>query len=479
MKLHVPTLAFILGLINLTQVAALGLHYRINRAYRGIGWWLVGSIAMAAGFICLVLGGPKGVWWLGPFGNPLLIVSRLCLMVGTLRFLDRPGRRTGAALALAGAIAVYYWFLFIVPDIAARTVVVSVAIAGFSLAIAGSLLRRPDPRFARSARFTAGVFLAHAGYLLLLASATLARGPIRTYLEYSFFQSLAFVLPAITSTLWTFGFILMLNQRLGAEHLEDMAELRRTEQEKAELERRNRQLQKAESLGRMAGAIAHHFNNQLQAVMGSLDLLEADLQGAGAGGSLARAKQATERAAEVGRLMRVYLGQTHQDQALLDLSGLCHGGLDDLQATIPSQVRLQARFSTPGPVVRANAGQVRQALANLLGNACEAMGEAGGELRVAVGAGPAEAIPVRNRFPVDWQAQARDYAHLEVADSGPGMDPADIEKVCDPFYSTRFTGRGLGLSVVLGIAQAHGGAITIQSQPGAGSGFRVYFPVVD
>jgi len=229
----------------------------------------------------------------------------------------------------------------------------------------------------------------------------------------------------------------------------------------------------------MAGAIAHHFNNQLQAVMSSLELLEAAVQGPEARGGLARAKRATERAAEVGQLMRVYLGQTSQDQDWWDLSGLCRAGLADLQANLPAQVRLRAEFASPGPVVRANADQVRQALANLASNAWEAMGEAGGELLVRVGAVPVAAIPARNRFPVDWQAQARDYAYLEVADSGNGIDPADIDKVCDPFYSTKFTGRGLGLSVVLGIAQAHGGAVTIQSRPGAGSVFRLHLPAAE
>ena len=83
-----------------------------------------------------------------------------------------------------------------------------------------------------------------------------------------------------------------------------------------------------------------------------------------------------------------------------------------------------------------------------------------------------------HRFPVDWQPPGGVYASLAVADAGSGISAADLEKVFDPFFSTRFTGRGLGLPVVLGFVQAHGGAVSVASRPGQGSVFSVHFPVL-
>ena len=86
-------------------------------------------------------------------------------------------------------------------------------------------------------------------------------------------------------------------------------------------------------------------------------------------------------------------------------------------------------------------------------------------------------IPASKRFPIDWQPQEIAYACLEVTDTGCGIADKDIEKIFDPFFSTKFTGRGLGLPVVLGIVKAHSGAVTVESKPGRGSIFRVFLPV--
>lgn len=479
MKLDLPTLAFLAGLTILAQVAALLVQFRSNRTYRGTGWWLAGAVAFAAGFIFLLVNAKFGFWWFGILGNPALIFAHMGLMTGTLRFLGRSERWPWPPLALAVAVAVYYAFLIPFPSISARTAVVSTAIALFDLATAGALLGREGRRYHQPARFTAAIFVVHGGFLLAVAGITLAHPPLRTYHDYSFFQTLAFVVPAVASTLWTFGFILLLNQRLEAERKKSQAEWRRAEREKTDLELQNRHLQKAESLARMAGAIAHHYNNRLQVVLGSLERLEAALPGAESARTLSLAKDATERAAELSQLMLVYLGQESQSQEPADLSALCGAFLPSLQAMLPAEVRLQAALPHPGPTILANAGQIQVALANLAGNAREALGEGGGELRIEVGRGPASAIPVRTRFPAGWQPQALDHAWVEVADTGVGIAPAALENVCDPFYSTKFPGRGLGLSVVLGIARAHGGGMTVTSEPGAGSAFRIHLPVAE
>jgi PAS domain S-box-containing protein len=259
----------------------------------------------------------------------------------------------------------------------------------------------------------------------------------------------------------------------------DISESKRTEEEKEKLEAQNRLLQKAEGLGRMAGAIAHHFNNHLTAVMGNLELAIGDLpRGAVSAGRLSDALHAARDAAEVSKLMLTYLGQTHAQHERLDLSEVCRRSLPLLRAAMPKDTVLDTKLPSPGPVISANANQVQQVLTNLVTNAWEAGADSRGAVRVTVKTVPPAGIPASPRFPVDWRPHDTvSYACMEVADTGSGITVKDIEKLFDPFFSSKFTGRGLGLSVVLGIVQSHGGAVTVETTPGRGSTFRVFLPV--
>jgi CheY-like chemotaxis protein len=147
--------------------------------------------------------------------------------------------------------------------------------------------------------------------------------------------------------------------------------------------------------------------------------------------------------------------------------------------SLPTTVTFASECPDPGPVISADANQIQEILSCLIANAQEALGDAKGSIRFAIGIHPAAEIPAVHRFPVDWQPRAQAYASMEVADDGSGIPSADMEKLFDPFFSTKFTGRGLGLSVVLGLVQAHGGAVTVRSELGRGSLFRVYFPVLE
>jgi len=258
----------------------------------------------------------------------------------------------------------------------------------------------------------------------------------------------------------------------------DISFRKQAEAEKAKLEAQNQQLQKAESLGRMAGAIAHHFNNQLGVVIGNLDLaIEGLPKVAGLANSMTAAMQAASKAAEMSGLMLTYLGQTPGERVLLDLSETCLRSLPILRAAMPGYVILNTDLPSPGPAISANASQIQQVLTNLLTNAWEAFGENRGAIHLCVKTvSPAE-IPTAHRFPIDWQPQKNVYACLDVVDMGSGIKDKDIEKLYDPFFSTKFTGRGLGLSVVMGIVKAHGGVVTVESEPGRGSAFRIFFPM--
>jgi len=249
--------------------------------------------------------------------------------------------------------------------------------------------------------------------------------------------------------------------------------------ERKQLEAQQRQLQKAESLSRMAGAIAHNFNNQLAAVLLNLELLQQQLPPqAGPDLNLAEALKSARKAASISTQMLVYLGQTAAQREPLDLSEACRQSLPLLQAANPNSAVLKTDLPTPGPVIKANANQLQQVLTNLLSNAWEAGSNGSNGVRLSVKLAAAAEIPAAQRFPIDWQPRDPAYACLEVADTGCGITARDMEKIFDPFFTSKFTGRGLGLAVVLGIVREHGGGITLESEPGRGSVFRIFLPVI-
>jgi PAS domain S-box-containing protein len=258
----------------------------------------------------------------------------------------------------------------------------------------------------------------------------------------------------------------------------DISDRKRAEVEKEKLEAQNRQLQKAESLGRMAGAIAHHYNNLLGVVLGNLEIALDDMpRGSGVDENLSEAMKAARRAAEVSSLMLTYLGMVPGKLEPLDLSEACRKNLSILKGVMPNTVDLKADLPTSGPMVMANAHQIQKVLNNLATNAWESLGEAGGVVHLAVKTVSRAEISTRHRFPLDWQPQDNLYACLEVTDTGGGISEKDFEKVFDPFFSSKFTGRGLGLPVVLGVVRSHLGGITVESKQGHGSVFRVFFPL--
>lgn len=245
---------------------------------------------------------------------------------------------------------------------------------------------------------------------------------------------------------------------------------------KAKLIADERQLHKSLSLGRMAGAVAHHFNNQLTTVLGNIDLAIHKLPpGSSSGEFLSEAIQAVHRAAEVSAQMLAYLGQPSGEKATLNLCDLYRQNMPLLQSTLPSV--LETDFTSPGPVVVANAIQIQQVLFNLVTNAREAIGTNNGTIQVSVRTVPSSAISSSHLHPVDWRPKADTYACLEIKDTGCGIAAADLENIFDPFFSRKRIGRGMGLSVVLGIVRVHCGAISVESTPGQGSTFRVYFPL--
>lgn len=258
----------------------------------------------------------------------------------------------------------------------------------------------------------------------------------------------------------------------------DVTERVQADAERERLESQNRKLERVESLGRMAGAIAHHFNNKLQAVIMGMELTLSDLSpGSATAENLTDALTSARKAAEISGSMLAYLGQSAGKRELLDLSEACQRGLSLLRAAVPKGIVLETAVLAPGAAVKGNEGELQQVLANLITNAAEAIGEREGTIRVGVRTVAPRELSARHRLPVDFPWSDAAYACLEVVDSGPGIAEGDVESLFDPFFSSKSAGRGLGLPVVLGIVRAHGGAITVDSELGRGSTFRVLLPL--
>ncbi|MGB3222066.1 MAG: response regulator [Desulforhopalus sp.] len=260
---------------------------------------------------------------------------------------------------------------------------------------------------------------------------------------------------------------------------QNITERKQAEEARDKLQAQLTQFEKAESLSRMAGAIAHHFNNQLAVVLGNLELaLEGMPQDAAMSENLTSAMQGAQNAAEISGHMLTYLGQTTDRYISMDLSETCRQSVSSLQASVPKEIALNVDLLTPGPVVRGNANQIQQVLVNLITNAWEAMNNQQGKIDVIVKTLPRTDPLSMFSFPPDWKPENETFACLEVRDTGCGIEEKDIDKVFDPFFSSKFTGRGLGLALVLGIIKAHGGAVAVDSEKGVGSSFKVYLPVV-
>ncbi|MDA8140480.1 MAG: ATP-binding protein [Desulfobacteraceae bacterium] len=238
------------------------------------------------------------------------------------------------------------------------------------------------------------------------------------------------------------------------------------------------QLKKIESLARVAGGIAHHYNNLMTVIMGNLEMAQLELPRlSGPTEELAAAMKAARRASALAATMLTYLGQGVIQRRPLDLCQSCRGFLPELLTGLPAYVTLVSDLPEPGPTVLADAGQILQMLRSLITNAWEAMGEKPGRISLTVGNASAADISTAYRRPVEFQSTAAGYACIEVKDSGCGIAAKEFEKLFDPFYSTKFTGRGLGLSMVLGAVKVHEGCITLESEPGVGSSFKIFLPL--
>jgi PAS domain S-box-containing protein len=234
--------------------------------------------------------------------------------------------------------------------------------------------------------------------------------------------------------------------------------------------------QKLESLGVLAGGIAHDFNNLLTGILGNADLAKTEMSPlAPSRVSLEGIEVAARRAADLCRQLLAYSGRGRFIIEPLNLEELVEEMGHLLSVSISKKVVLQYHFSQGIPAIEADATQIRQVIMNLIVNASEAIGEHNGVISVTVGQAHCGADYLHGCFGAD-RLQAGDYVTMEVADTGRGMDKTTQDRIFDPFFSTKFTGRGLGLAAVLGIMRGHHGAIKVYSELDRGTTFKLLFP---
>jgi len=251
--------------------------------------------------------------------------------------------------------------------------------------------------------------------------------------------------------------------------LTDLSERRRSEAAM-------RQSQKLESLGVLAGGIAHDFNNLLSAMQGNLNLAQMNLAPEAASGPyLEHLDDTIRKAAGLTRQMLAYSGKGHFVVEPLSLNHLVAEITNLLTVSISKKVRLNYNLAAGLPVIEADPAQVQQVVMNLVTNASEAIGEESGAITIETSLRRIEA-PEKETVFSGQPVVPGDYVTLRVADTGCGMEPGVLTRIFDPFFSTKSSGRGLGLSAMLGILRGHGAAIEIHSEAGQGSDFQVHFP---
>ena len=258
---------------------------------------------------------------------------------------------------------------------------------------------------------------------------------------------------------------------------QETKERARSEEERRTLERKFEETQRLESLGVLAGGIAHDFNNILTGVLGSASLARLEIDpGSPLDDHLTRIERSACRAAELCEQMLAYAGKGQVVVRSIHLNELVHDTLELLHMSVPKDANLTVNLAPTLPLVTGDPARVRQVLMNLVINAAEALTTPPRRVSlstrvVSLGLAELEAL----LFPGD--AVPGDFVCVEVADTGSGMSQETLRRIFEPFYTTKFTGRGLGLCAVQGILRSRGGALHVVTDVGQGSTFRAFFPV--
>jgi signal transduction histidine kinase len=339
------------------------------------------------------------------------------------------------------------------------------------VAAAATLPFEPDP--SRIRRLMAVCGLSSFGVILVGAAE-----PIPTALPASVHDP--FVVATVSAAIGVFLYLLSqfswrLREAL-ADAVRATADLDTAHRERLRLDRRLHEAERAASLATLAGGVAQDFNNLLTAVVGNADLALADVgPNSPIREHLEAIREAGHRAAELGRLMHTYSAGTRFTTDRLALAELVRDLRPALVAALPPSVELAAVLDQATPDVLGNRSEIQGAVEHLVVNAGEAIGDRPGVVTVRVGAQDVTASDLESAVGAKDVGPGR-YVVVTVEDTGPGVEPSLRGRIFDPFVSTRFVGRGLGLAAVFGVVRGHDGVILVDDAPGGGARFRVFLP---
>ena len=247
----------------------------------------------------------------------------------------------------------------------------------------------------------------------------------------------------------------------------------------ANLERQVQHVQKLEGLGVLAGGIAHDFNNLLTSILGHAELAILEVEPGGQiHHSLAEIQIAGARASELCRQMLAYSGKATMNVDAVDLNELVQEMATLLELSVSKKAVVTFQPGEGLPAINADSTQLQQIVMNLIINASESGDQ--GDVKILLRTGRVDNVPGESVLLYNDDSLADGpYVYFEVVDDGSGMDEETYGRIFDPFFSTKFTGRGLGLAAVLGIVRSHNGGIQVTSSPGQGTHVRVLFPATN
>ncbi len=255
----------------------------------------------------------------------------------------------------------------------------------------------------------------------------------------------------------------------------DVTARRQAETERKRMEEKLQETQKLESLGLLAGGIAHDFNNVLTGILGNANLARTSVSPSEIDAYLEQIERSTERAADLCGQMLAYAGKGRLEVTQVDVSVAVQETTSLVRTSLGPNVTLDLQLAPDLPLVDGDPTQIRQIVMNLVLNASEAIDDRPGAIRITTGSlyADPEYLATTHLAP---DLPGGTYVYLEVADTGRGMSQDTVARIFDPFFSTKFTGRGLGLAAVLGIVRAHKGALRVESAEGQGTVFKLLLP---
>lgn len=281
----------------------------------------------------------------------------------------------------------------------------------------------------------------------------------------------------IRTTLMTVEILTLGGESCALASFVDLTDRLRSEQERKILESQLHEARKMEALGAFASGIVHDFNNMLEVIVGNVEIARQQLEvGAAIHGNLQLIDLAARRGADLVRRISSFAKGQRQPRRTIELREVLKNICSLLSSTLPDTIELTVELADDVPAIASDENQIHQIVSNLIVNAIQALPPTGGRITVSLKASLLhESIKGRTRdIPPGL------YAVLSVADSGVGIDPAIQDRIFEPFFTTRPAGlgTGLGLAVVDGLVRAHNGHITLESQVGRGTTFKIWLPAV-